>query len=46
MQSISVFLDMTRACDFPWKNSHDCHMIYIFFGSCLGKVWLCQVSLL
>ena len=44
MQSISVFLDITKVADFRWKNADDsrtqgvCHVIYIFFGSSLGKV--------
>ena len=43
MQSISVFLDITKFADFWWKNadvsrSQVCHVIHIFFGSSLGKV--------
>ena len=47
MQSKFVFLDMTKD-DFQWKNADvsrsqgACHVIYIFFGSSLGKVYLCQ----
>ena len=26
------------------QNSGACHLIYMSFGSSLGKVWLCQVS--
>ena len=50
MQSISVFFDVTKVADFSWKNADIsrtqgvCHMIYIIFGSSLGKVKLCQVS--
>ena len=50
MLSISVFLDMAKFADFRWKNANVsrtqsvCHLIHIFFGSSLGKVWLCQVS--
>ena len=50
MQSISTFLDITKIADFPWKSADVsrtqelCHMIYMFFGSSLGKVYLCQVS--
>ena len=44
MQSISVFLDITKFADFQGKNADlsrsqgMCHMIYIFFGFSLGKV--------
>ena len=44
MQSISVFLDMTKFTDFRLKNADVnrtqgvCHVIHIFFGSSLGKV--------
>ena len=44
MQSVSVFLDISKSADFPWKNAdvsrtHGvCHVIYIFFDSSLGKV--------
>ena len=44
MQSISVFLDITKFVDCKWKNANIsrtqevCHVIYIFFGSSLGKV--------
>ena len=50
MQSISVFFDVTKVADFSLKNADIsrtqgvCHMIYIIFGSSLGKVQLCQVS--
>ena len=46
MQSISVFLDITKFSDFQWKNAAVsrtqgvCQVIHIFFGSSLGKVWL------
>ena len=44
MQSISAFLDIAKIADFRLKNADFsrtqwvCHMIYIFFGSSLGKV--------
>ena len=44
MQSISVFLDITKFADFNWKNADVsrsqgvCHVIHIFFGSSLGKI--------
>ena len=44
MQSISVFLDIAKVDDFLRKKGHVsriegfCHVIYIFFGSWLGKV--------
>ena len=44
MQSISVFLDITKVSDFLWKNTdvcgtqEMCHVIYIFFVSSLTKV--------
>ena len=44
MQSISVFLDITKFADSQGKNADFsrsqgmCHMIYIFFGFSLGKV--------
>ena len=50
MQSMSVFLDITKFAGFRWKNAdvsrtHDlCHVIYILFGASLDKVQLCQVS--
>ena len=43
MQSVPVFLDVTKVADFRWKSGdvrrtqEVCHMIY-FFGSSLGKV--------
>ena len=46
MQSISVFLDITKVADFQRKNANVnrtlgiCHVIYLFFGSFLGKVEL------
>ena len=49
MQSISVFLDITKFADFRLKNTdfsrsqEVCHVIHIFFGSSLGKALLCQV---
>ena len=42
--AISVFFDITKVSDFGCKNAdvsttqEVCHMIYIFFGSSLGKV--------
>ena len=50
MQSVYVFLDIAKFADFRWKNADVnriqgvCHVIHIFFGPTLGKVWLCQVS--
>ena len=44
MQSISVFLDITKVADFRLKNADVsrtqgvCHVIYIFSGSYLGNV--------
>ena len=44
MQSIYVFLDITKIADFWYKNTDvsitqgGCHVIYIFFGSTLGKI--------
>ena len=44
MQSISVFLDIGKFADFRRKNGDVSitqgvsHVIYIFFGSYLGKV--------
>ena len=44
MQSISVFLDITKVADFRSKNADlsrtqgVCHVIYILFGSSLDKV--------
>ena len=44
MQFISVFLDITKDADFRLKNTDVSrtqgvyHVIYIFFGSSLGKV--------
>ena len=43
MQSISVFLDITKLADFWRKNANIsrsqevCHVIHIFFKSSLGK---------
>ena len=44
MESITVFLDIVKFTDF-WQKSADvsktqglCHVIYIVFGSCLGRV--------
>ena len=37
MQSISVFLDITINTDVG-RTQRVCHVIYIFFGSSLGKV--------
>ena len=47
MQSVFVFSDIPKFADFPWKNAVVsttqglCHVIHIFFGSSLGKVYLC-----
>ena len=44
MQSVSVFLDIAKFADSPWKNADArrtqgvCHLIYIFFGSSSAKV--------
>ena len=44
MQSIFVFLDRAKFADFRFKNADVsitqgvCHMIYIIFGTSLGKV--------
>ena len=44
MQSISVFLDITKAENLSWKNGdvsrtqEMCQFIYMSFGSSLGKV--------
>ena len=44
MQSLSVILDITKIVDFWWKNADVnstqgvCHVIYMLFGSSLGKV--------
>ena len=44
MQSIPVFPDILKIADFRWKNADAsrtekvCHVIYVFFGSSLGKV--------
>ena len=41
MQSISVFFDIAKSTDFRWKNADFsrtrgvCHVIHIFFRSCL-----------
>ena len=50
MQSVPAFPDITKIADFRWKNPDVwriqgvCHVIYVFFGSSLGKVKLYQVS--
>ena len=50
MQSISVFLDITKFADFGRKisdvsrNPEVCHAIDIFFVSSLGNVQLYEVS--
>ena len=50
MQFISVFLDITKVADLRLKSpdaskTHGvCHVIFIIFGSGLGKVQLCQIS--
>ena len=44
MQSIPVFLDITKFADFQCNNAdvsrtqRVCHVIYRFFGSSLGRV--------
>ena len=41
MQSISIFLDIAKSVDFPWKNvdpSRNQGEVFIIFGSCLGNV--------
>ena len=44
MQPLPVFPDVTKIADFWWKNADDsrtqgvCHVIFVFFGSSLGKV--------
>ena len=42
MQSKPVFLDILKIADFRWKNADVsqgvCRVIYVFFGSSLGKV--------
>ena len=44
-----VFPDVTKSGNFRWINADVSrtqgvyHVIYIFFGSSSGKVWLCQV---
>ena len=43
MQAISVFLDITKFVDVS-RTQEVCHVIYISFGSSLGKVQLLQVS--
>ena len=50
MLSIYVFLDISKFADSRWKNADVsrtqdvCHVIHVFFGSSLVKVYLCQVS--
>ena len=46
MQSIPVFLGIAKFTDFWWKNADASRtqvVIYIFFGSSLGKVQLPSV---
>ena len=44
MQPIFVFLDITKVDSLRWKNAwvskteELCHVVYMFFGSSLGKV--------
>ena len=44
MHSIHVFPDILRVADLRWKNTDVsrtqgvCQVIYVFSGSCLGKV--------
>ena len=44
MQSISVLLDVTKIADVS-RAQRVCHVIDIFFGSSLGKIYLCQMLL-
>ena len=50
MQSIPVFLDITKVADFRWKNgvvsrTHGvCHMIYIFLGSFFHHRRICMTD--
>ena len=50
MQSMSVFLDIAKFAGFWWKGADVskterlCHVIHIFFGSTLGKVYMCELS--
>ena len=50
MQSISVFLDITRVSNFRRRNvdvsstQGVCRVIHIFFGSSFDKAQPCQVS--
>ena len=45
MQAISVFSDLATFANFRWINADVrttqgmCHVIHIFFGSSLGKVY-------
>ena len=38
MQSVSVFIDITKVADFSWKNADVrrtqgvCHVIHVYFG--------------
>ena len=47
---LSVFLDIAKFADFRWNNidvsrtQGVCDVIYIYFGSSLDKVQLCNVS--
>ena len=47
MQSLSVFLNITKIADFWVKNADVtrtqgvCHVIYTFFRSSLGKLYKC-----
>ena len=50
MQSLSVFLDITKFPHFQLRNADvsrsqvECYVTHIFFGSSFSKVKLCQVS--
>ena len=49
MQSIYLFVDITKNANYCWKNAGVSRvksrvMWFICFKSTLGKVWLCQVS--
>ena len=50
MYNLSIFFDMAKLADFRRKNADVSrtqgahHVIYIFLGSSLGKLQLCQGS--
>ena len=49
MQSITIFLNITKVADFQRKDADVsrpqvlCHLIYTFLGFSLGKAEPCQV---